>query len=49
MQQSLYRETVSRLAGQDIPFLLWSQNVRYPVHKKQSLNPIQTQMNRVHT
>jgi len=44
-----YARVDSRSAGQEIPRLLWTQEVHYRVHKIPPLDPILTQMDSLHT
>jgi hypothetical protein len=48
MEQSPYRETDCRLAGQETAHLLWNPKVRYHVHKSSPVNPILSWRNLVH-
>jgi hypothetical protein len=49
MDQCPTWEADNHSASQEIPSLLWNQNVYYRVHRKLSLVPILIQMNPVHT
>jgi len=49
MGQSPYWEANSHSAGQEIPRLLWKPKVQYCVHKDQSLVPVLSQIQPVHS
>jgi hypothetical protein len=48
MEQSPSWETISHSANQEIPHLLWNQNVHYCFHNSPLIIPILSQMNPVH-
>jgi hypothetical protein len=49
MEQSLFIEAVSRLAGREIPRILWNLKVHYRIHRGTPLDPFVSKMNPVHT